>query len=83
MQALKIRVDVKDHRIAGVLPAMVPDGVADAVILFREECESDQRPARRQHLEALFARIAQRPGSGRSREEIDRQIAEERAGWEK
>ena len=56
-----------------------PVVVADAAV------EVQIRPrsaARREALLALLQRMAARPGGGRSKEDIDRQIQEERDSWE-
>lgn len=80
MQTLKLKVNVRDHRIASELPPEVPDGEAELVIHYQESKPDNLEHARRRHLEALFARI-RRHSPNRSREDIDRQVAEERAGW--
>lgn len=79
MQSLKLRVNVRDHRIADELPPEVPDGEAELVIQFEGSAAPDMEHARR-HLQLLFDRLRGR-SPGRSREDIDRQLAEERAGW--
>ena len=80
MQTVKLKVSVRNHRIAEELPPEVPDGEAEVVIRFAEQAAADVEQARRRHLEALFASIDKHP-SNRSREDIDRQIAEVRASW--
>ena len=71
MQTLKLKVSVRDHRIADELPPQVPDGEAEVVIHFEEVTAGNAQQARRRH------------SPNRSREDIDRQIAEERASWGK
>lgn len=80
MQTLKFKVNVRDHRIVTELPSEVPDGEAELVIRYEEIAPADLEQARRRHLEALFADI-HRHSPNLSREEIDRQVAEERASW--
>lgn len=80
MQTLKLKVNVRDHRIAAELPADVPDGEVELVIHYEVIEPESVEQARRRHLQALFADIA-RHSPNLSREEIDRQIAEERASW--
>ena len=80
MQIVKLKVSVRNHRIAEELPPEVPDGEAEVVIHFEAQPTASVEQARRRHLEALFASINQH-SSNRSREDIDRQIAEERASW--
>lgn len=82
MQTLKLKVSVRDHRIADELPQQVPDGEAEVIIHYEEVTQGNPQQARRRHLQALFARMRQH-SSNRSREDIDRQIAEERASWGK
>ena len=74
MQTLKLKVSVRDHRIVAELPAEVPDGEAELVIHYEQIGPEDLEQARRQHLQALFARIREH-SPNRSREDIDRQIA--------
>jgi hypothetical protein len=81
MHALKLKVSIENHRLSVDLPADVPDGEAELVLLYREESDADSAAARRQHLEALFRRTRSH-SPNRSAEDIDRQIAEERAGWD-
>ena len=80
MQTLKLRVRVENRRIATELPPDVPDGNIEVEIHYEVKPLEDVEHARRTYLEALFADInAHSPNL--SREEIDRQIAEERASW--
>ena len=80
MQTLTLKVSVRNHRIAEELPPEVPDGEAELEIRYEEKPAAGIQEARQRHLEALFARINQR-SPNRSREDIDRQLAEERASW--
>lgn len=80
MQTLKLRVSVRDHRIAAELPPEVPDGDAELVLHYQEIAPGSLERARRRHLQELFARI-RRHSPNRSREDIDRRVAEERASW--
>ncbi|APW46303.1 hypothetical protein [Rhodoferax antarcticus] len=73
------------HRISVELPADAPVGAAKIIVLF-PDTERHQPPSQPQHPE--FANIAEylawhdaQPASGRSTEEIDRQIREEHDGW--
>ncbi len=81
MQTLKLKVSVRNRRIAEELPPEVPDGEAEVVIHYDEKPAASVEQARRRHLEALFLDI-ERSGEGKlTREQIDRIVAEERAGW--
>jgi hypothetical protein len=61
-------------------PVVVPD--ANVEIEIRSRAEGNQVVSKQEAALALLARMAARPSRGRSKEDIDRQIAEERAGWE-
>ena len=80
MRALKLRVNVQNRRIADELPPEVPDGEAELVIHYEEKPAGSVEQLRRRYLEALFARVREH-SPNRSREDIDRQLAEERASW--
>lgn len=80
MQTLKLKVNVRNHRIAEELPLQVPDGDVEVVIRYEEPPAENIDQVRRGYLEALFARLRQR-SPHRSREDIDRQLAEERGSW--
>jgi hypothetical protein len=68
----------RDHRLEAGVPADVPEGEVNVIVLVEQSDADDV--ARHQHLSALFARIRARV-PGRSKDDIDRQIAEERASW--
>ncbi|OGA19199.1 MAG: hypothetical protein A3I01_16470 [Betaproteobacteria bacterium RIFCSPLOWO2_02_FULL_65_24] len=81
MQTLKLKVSVRNHRIAEELPPEVPDGEAEVVIHYEATPAASVEQARRRHLEALFQDI-DRSGEGKlTREQIDHIVAEERAAW--
>lgn len=80
MPALKLKVNVQNRRIAEELPPEVPDGEAELVIHYEEKPAVNVEQLRRRYLEALFARVREH-STNRSREDIDRQLAEERASW--
>ena len=81
MQSVKLKVSVRNHRIAEELPPEVPDGEAEVVIHFEERSTANVELARRRHLEGLFQDIEHSGEATLKREEIDRLIAEERASW--
>jgi hypothetical protein len=59
--------------------------LAQPVVVADADVEVEIRPraaARREALIELLQRMAARPSRGRSKEDIDRQIEEERASWE-
>ncbi len=81
MQTVKLKVSVRNRRIAEELPPEIPDGEAEVVIHYEEKPAAGLEQARRRHLEALFQDI-DRSGEGTlTREQIDQLLAEERAAW--
>ena len=81
MQSLKLKVSVRNHRIAEELPPEVPDGEAEVVIHFEEQSTANEEQARRRHLGALFQDIEHSGEATLTRAEIDKLVAEERACW--
>lgn len=67
-----------DHRLEAGVPLDIPEGEVDVIVLVGSAGADDE--ARRRHLEMLFDRIRAR-APNRSKDDIDRQIAEERASW--
>ena len=81
MQAIRLRTTVTaDRHLNVVLPPEVPEGEVEAVILYENDSRIGIEEARRRHLREWIARIRQH-SPNRSREDIDRQIAEERDAW--
>lgn len=86
MTTLRIRRTVaQDHQLHLVLPRDFPTGEVDVTVRSAQPpAGEDERVAQgRRDLQQLFAlidRTAPRPG--RSIEEIDRYVAEERASWD-
>jgi hypothetical protein len=75
MKAIKVRVAVgRDHKIVVDVPADTPEGMAEVIVLVPER--SDPLV----DLTALLADFGTRPG-GRTKAEIDSELAAERAGW--
>jgi hypothetical protein len=56
-----------------------PVAIAHRTVMVEIRPRGVQRQAA---VRALLQRMADRPARGRSKEDIDRQLAEERAGWE-
>jgi len=81
MQTMKLKVSVRNHRIAEELPPEIPDGQAEVVIHYEEALESSVEQARRRHLQALFRDIDLSGDATLTRHQIDRLVAEERASW--
>ena len=76
MKAIQARVRIgRDHRIVLDVPADTPEGMAEVIVLVREPLEP------RQGLPALLAEFRTRAG-GRPKEEIDTDLAAERASWD-
>ncbi len=75
MKALKYQVRIgRDHRLVVDLPAEIPEGMAEVIVLVREQFE--QKPG----LDALLAEFKTRAG-GRTQQHIDSELAAERASW--
>jgi hypothetical protein len=81
MQAIKLhaRVD-RDRRLSLQLPEDVPEGDVEVIVLAPARPDAS---ACRQHLERLLDRLATNPRARLSKEQIDAQLAEERASWER
>jgi len=69
----------ESRRLELTLPDDFPAGAAEVIVLARSK---RTRPANAgMSLAEFFAWLKEQPASGRSREEIDAQIAEERDSW--
>lgn len=69
----------EDRRVTLTLPADFPLGEAEIIVLAQEQ-ELEQSRLR-EAMQALLRRLEALSESGRSKEEIDRYIDEERASW--
>lgn len=86
MQAYQFQqIVTPSHQITLVLPPDAPLGEAQITVLF-PHTEAPNTPSKTRHPE--FANIAEylawhdtQPASARSPEDVDRQIREERDGW--
>jgi len=69
----------KDRRIVIDLPPDIPEGPAEVIVLARGETKTD--------IEGLIGAAdgwrRAHPGHRRSKEDIDRQVTEERGSWER
>lgn len=75
MKAIKYQVRIgRDHRVVVDLPAETPLGMAEVIVLVQEQ--SEPQPG----LVALLADFRTRAG-GRTKEDIDFELAAERAIW--
>lgn len=80
MWAHKTRVHVTPNQPLQVtLPADAPEGEAEVIVLMTES--TGQQPGAVSTLREFTEWLATQPGSGRSKEEIDRYVAEERTSW--
>lgn len=68
----------ENHRVTIELPANFPEGEAEIIVLAKSP---QPAPARSETLIDFLDWLKTQPPSGRSRQEIDAQIAEERAAW--
>lgn len=81
MWAHRVKAHVSPNRPLTVdIPTDAPEGDAEVIVLVASSPGSGQ--PRFTTLRELTCWLEQQPGSGRSKEEIDRHIAEERASWE-
>ena len=79
MRAIKLIANIgDDHRLNVQLPDDVPPGMAEIIMLFPEAPLTDKTSSLREFTEKL----EHLPSSGRSQEDIDRYIEEERASWD-
>jgi hypothetical protein len=79
MQAIKLKAEVgPDRHIELDLPPEIPPGIVEIIILVDEA--SSRPPA--SSLREFSGEIEKLPDSRRTKEEIDRYIAEERASWD-
>lgn len=75
MKALKYQVRIgRDHRVVVEVPEETPEGMAEVIVLVREQ------PEPQAGLDALLAEFRSRVG-GRTKEDIDGGLAAERASW--
>jgi hypothetical protein len=78
MRAIKLQTHVdRDHIVRLKLPEDVQEGPAEVIVLV-PEAVSETGPS----LGDFLSHLALRPRKTRSREEIDRDLEQERAGWE-
>ena len=76
MKALKYQVRIgSDHRVVVDVPPDLAEGPAEVILLVPDAPATDNR-----ELLALLAEFRARPG-GRTKEDIDAQVADERASW--
>ncbi len=83
MQTYQIEHDVPmTHRVSFDLPPNSPVGSAKIIVLFPDSpTPSEETQPRFTNMAEYLAWHDTQPASGRSPEEIDRQIREEREGW--
>lgn len=80
MRAYRIKAHVIPNQPLVVpLPADIPESDVEIIVLFPEV---QPKASAFSSLREFDAWLAQQPPSGRSKEEIDRQIEEERAAWD-
>jgi hypothetical protein len=79
MQAIKLRAEVgTDRHIELDLPPEIPQGTVEIIILYGEPPSGPPASS----LRAFSEEIDKLPHSRRTKEEIDRYVAEERASWD-
>jgi hypothetical protein len=84
MHAYQFQQEVSDsHRVTIELPANSPVGTAQIIVLFPDPAEPAAPPASRFANMAEFARWLQtQPPTGRTEEEVEQHLREERDSWE-
>jgi len=83
MQAYQIEHNVPHtHKIAFDLPQNSPVGIAKIIVLFpdKQELEPPAKP-RFANIAEFTAWLETQPPTGRTAEDVERQINEERDGW--
>lgn len=88
MHAHRLRCTITaDRQLSLALPPDFPMGSAEVIVLCDAPAPSADdalvSPAQASDLDAFFESLKTLPPSGRTIEEIDRQIAEERDSWER
>jgi hypothetical protein len=79
MRAIKLQTHVdRDHIVRLKLPEDVQEGPAEVIVLVPEAASDLSRPS----LGDFLSHLALRPRKTRSKEEIDRDLEQERASWE-
>lgn len=70
------------HRLEVELPPDAPEGEVKVIVLFPEPCP-DEEAEQRRYLEDFFRKLDATDRPRLTKEEIDRYLEEERAGWER
>lgn len=82
MYAYKLETEVtQDHRISIDLPSDFPLGGAEIIVLAKTSEPTKPLQAQDETLADFIDWLKTQPPSGRSKEEIDAEIATERAAW--
>ena len=77
MRALKLNGRIShDHTLRVSVSPEVPEGPAEVIVLLPEESQEPDGTLR-----DFLGRLAQHPRKVRSKDEIDRALAAERASW--
>ncbi len=86
MHVFRLRVKVtSDHQLSLTLPPDFPLGDVEITVRSANDAESAESTLAQQRpndLRAFFEFLKTVPTTGRTREEIDKQIREERDAWE-
>ena len=81
MQAIRLNAVVgADHRLQLEVPPEIPAGEVEVIILATGP--SDETKPKFKTLREFDDWLQQQPSTGRSKEEIDRYLAAERASWD-
>lgn len=86
MQTVQLRDTVtSDHQLKLVLPPDFPEGEVEITVRSASAQEPDEASVAQQQfsdLKSFFEFLKTLPPTGRTKEEIDRQIQQERDSWE-
>lgn len=77
---VKLKI-TRDHKLVGKAPADLPECELDAVLKVPES-EEEIRKRHEKMIEFLLALHSETGRKGRTKEEIDRELEEERNSWE-
>lgn len=82
MHNVRLKVNVRDHRLMAELPHDFPDGEAEIIVLARPAANAGTPDSASQSLVEWFRELDRNPRRRMTKAEADAYLAEERASWE-
>lgn len=83
MKAYRMKIEIRDHRLAADLPPEIPDGEAEIIMLYEGGAAENATPNAGQPLGEFLSGLDHTPLPRRhTKEEVDSYLAQERASWE-